>query len=522
MNMLPRLKPRCFYDLVIEVAIVRPGPIQGDMVHPYLKRRSGKEPVTFPCPHPEHGEPDELERILARTLGVPIFQEQAMKIALDAARFSSEEANQLRKAMATFRSKGKIETLEEKMVGRMVERGYDPEFAQRCFDQIKGFGEYGFPESHAASFAHLVYVSSWLRWKYPAAFACALLNSQPMGFYAPAQIVRDAKEHGVDVREVDVNLSEWDCTLEPLPLPQAGGSRGVGLSEDIPHDNPFPSPSRLREGSNCALRLGLRQVDGLQREAAERVTTRRPYASVEELQSRGRVPVHAVQRLAAADAFRSMGLDRRAALWDSRALKAAPDLPLFTYAEERDEGAEDVPAQLPAMPLAEHVISDYQTVRLSLKAHPMEFLRAHYAAKKYVTAEQLNGLRDGKRMSMAGVVLIRQRPGTSKGVVFITIEDETGIANLVVWPKLFEKQRKIVMGARLMAVHGVIQRDPDSEVIHVVAGGLEDHTHLLSRLSDDSILPSRLEKPDSHGSWGALPNRHPRNVEIIPKSRDFH
>ncbi len=487
MNMLPRLRPRCFYDLVIEVAIVRPGPIQGDMVHPYLKRRGGKEPVTFPCPHPEQGPPDELEKILGRTLGVPIFQEQAMKIALDAARFSSEEANQLRKAMATFRSKGDIGALEEKMVGRMVDRGYDPDFAQRCFDQIKGFGEYGFPESHAASFAHLVYVSSWLRWKYPAAFACALLNSQPMGFYAPAQIVRDAREHGVEVREVDVNCSDWDCTLE-----------------------------------QGALRLGLRQVDGLPREVAERLATRRSYGTVEELQSRGRVPVHAIQRLAAADAFRSMGLDRRAALWDSRALRQAPDLPLFTYAEEREEGLEDMPAQLPAMSLAEHVISDYQTVRLSLKAHPMQFLRAHYAAQKFVTAEQLTQFRDGRRVSMAGVVLIRQRPGTSKGVVFITIEDETGIANLVVWPKLFEKQRKIVMGARLMTVHGIVQRDSDSSVIHVVAGGLEDHTFLLGRLSDDSILPKRLEKPDGHGSWGSPPNRHPRNAEIIPKSRDFH
>jgi error-prone DNA polymerase len=487
MNMLPRLKPRCFYDLVIEVAIVRPGPIQGDMVHPYLKRRGGKEPVTFPCPDPEHGPPDELEKILGRTLGVPIFQEQAMKIAIDAARFSAAEANQLRKAMATFRSKGKIETLEEMMVGRMVARGYDADFAQRCFDQIKGFGEYGFPESHAASFAHLVYVSSWLRWKYPAAFACALLNSQPMGFYAPAQIVRDAREHGVEVREVDVNHSDWDCTLE-----------------------------------DGALRLGLRQIDGLHLESARRVVARRPYATVEELRSRGRVPVHAIQRLAAADAFRSMGLDRRAALWDSRALRQAPDLPLFAYAEARDEGGEETPAQLPTMPLAEHVTSDYQTIRLSLKAHPMHFLRAHYAAQRFVTAEQLASLKDGKRLSMAGVVLIRQRPGTSKGVVFITIEDETGIANLVVWPALFEKQRRIVMGARLMAVHGVVQRDPDSEVIHVVAGGLEDHTHLLSRLSDDSPLPSRLEKADHAGSWGRPQSRHPRNVEIIPKSRDFH
>ncbi len=487
MNMLPRLKPRCFYDLVIEVAIVRPGPIQGDMVHPYLKRRSGKDPITFPCPAPEHGPPDELEKILGRTLGVPIFQEQAMKIAIDAANFSAEEANQLRKAMATFRSKGKIETLQDKMVGRMVGRGYDPDFAQRCFDQIKGFGEYGFPESHAASFAHLVYVSSWLRWKYPAAFAAALLNSQPMGFYAPAQIVRDAKEHGVEVLEVDVNRSDWDCTLE-------------------------------RE----ALRLGLRQVDGLHREAAERVVAKRPYATVEELQSRGRVPVHAIQRLAAADAFRSMGLDRRAALWDSRALRQAPDLPLFAFADARDEGAEAMPARLPAMPLAEHVISDYQTVRLSLKAHPMRFLREYYSAQKFVTAEQLRSLRDGKRLSIAGVVLIRQRPGTSKGVVFITIEDETGVANLVIWPDLFEKQRKIVMGARLMAVHGMIQRDPDSEVIHVVAGRLEDHSGMLSRLSDDPLLPSSLEKPDHAGSWGRPQSRHPRNVEIIPKSRDFH
>ncbi|MCL6730807.1 error-prone DNA polymerase [Sphingomonas sp. SE220] len=486
MNMLPRLKPRCFYDLVIEVAIVRPGPIQGDMVHPYLKRRSGKEPVTFPCPDPAHGPPDELERILGRTLGVPIFQEQAMKIALDAAKFSSEEANQLRKAMATFRSRGNIEVLQDKMVGRMVERGYDPAFAQRCFDQIKGFGEYGFPESHAASFAHLVYVSSWLRWRYPAAFACALLNSQPMGFYAPAQIVRDAREHGVEVREIDVNHSDWDCTLE--------------------------------QGT---LRLGLRQIDGLQRDAADRLVSRRPYDSVEELRSRAKIPVHAIQRLAAADAFRSMGLDRRAALWDSRALKQAPDLPLFTYAEERDEGTEAEPVQLPVMPLSEHVVNDYQTIRLSLKAHPMRFLREHYTARKFITADQLKTIRDGKRLSIAGLVLIRQRPGSAKGVVFITIEDETGVANLVVWPDVFEKQRKIVMGARLMAVHGIIQRDEDSNVIHVVARHLEDHSGMLRHLSD-SEMPSTLSQGDGAGSWRPPGSRHPRDVEVIPKSRDFH
>ena len=409
-----------------------------------------------------------------------------MKIALNAARFSSEEANQLRKAMATFRSKGNIEVLQDKMVGRMVERGYDPAFAQRCFDQIKGFGEYGFPESHAASFAHLVYVSSWLRWKYPAAFAAALLNSQPMGFYAPAQIVRDAREHGVEVLEVDVNHSDWDCTLE-----------------------------------DGAMRLGLRQIDGLQREAGDRLVARRPYATVEELRSRGGVPAHAIQRLAAADAFRSMGLDRRAALWDARALKSAPDLPLFIYAEARDEGPESEPAQLPAMPLSEHVVNDYQTIRLSLKAHPMGFLREHYAGQKFITADQLKSVKDGRRVSIAGLVLIRQRPGSAKGVVFVTIEDETGIANLVVWSDVFEKQRKIAMGARLMAVHGIVQRDEDDGVIHVVARRLEDHTHMLRHLSEDIIAPP-LAPGDAPKTMRPPPGRHPRDVEVIPKSRDFH
>jgi error-prone DNA polymerase len=485
MNMLPRLRPRCFYDLVIEVAIVRPGPIQGDMVHPYLKRRSGKESILFPCPDPRFGPPDELESILGRTLGVPIFQEQAMKIALDAAKFSSEEANQLRKAMATFRSRGNIELLQEKMVGRMVARGYDRAFAQRCFDQIKGFGEYGFPESHAASFAHLVYVSSWLKWKYPAAFACALLNSQPMGFYAPAQIVRDAREHGVEVRAVDVNESDWDCTLE---------------------DN--------------ALRLGLRQVEGLHREAAALVAGGRPYADVEELRRRG-VPVHAIERLAAADAFRSIALDRRGALWDAKALKSAPGLPLFAAADARDEGREAEPALLPAMALSEHVVTDYQTTRLSLKAHPMQFLRDHYASRGFITADRLSRLRDGRRLSIAGLVLIRQRPGSAKGVCFITLEDETGVANLVIWPDVFEAQRKIVMGARLMAVHGIVQKDEADGIIHVVARKLEDDTALLRRLSD-GLMPSTLAQGDAGGSWRPPAARHPRDAEIIPKSRDFH
>ena len=484
MNMLPRLKPRCFYDLVIEVAIVRPGPIQGDMVHPYLKRRSGKEAVCFPCPDANHGPPDELERILARTLGVPVFQEQAMKIALDAARFSPAEANQLRKAMATFRSRGTIDLLQDKMVGRMVTRGYDPDFAQRCFHQIRGFGEYGFPESHAASFAHLVYVSSWIKWKYPAAFAAALLNSQPMGFYAPAQIVRDARDHGVEVRPVGVNMSEWDCTLE-----------------------------------DGALRLGLRQVEGLRAADAALVAVGRPYASVEDVRARARVPIHAIHKLAAADAFRSIRLDRRAALWDARALKQAPDLPLFLAAEARDEGAEAVAAKLPAMPLSEHVVNDYQTVRLSLKAHPLSFLRDHYAGAGFVTADRLRALRSGQRVSLAGLVLIRQRPGSAKGVCFITIEDETGIANLIVWPDRFAAQRSIVMGARLMAVHGVVQRDED--IIHVIAQSLGDDSLLLRHLSEDA-MPATLSAGDAGGALRPPARVHPRDVKCIPKSRDFH
>ena len=269
------------------------------------------------------------------------------------------------------------------------------------------------------------------------------------------------------------------------------------------------------------MRLGLRQVDGLRSADVERLISNRPYASVEDLRRGARVPVHAIQRLAAADAFRSMGLDRRAALWDSRALKQAPDLPLFAHADARDEGSENAPAQLPAMPLAEHVVNDYQTTRLSLKAHPMRFLRDHYASRKFVTATQLNAISDGKRLSIAGLVLIRQRPGSAKGVVFITIEDETGVANLVVWPDVFEKQRKIVMGARLMAVHGIVQRDEDSDVIHVIARRVEDHSHMLRHLSDEA-MPSTLNQGDRAGSWRPPTARHPRDVEIIPKSRDFH
>ncbi|APE29429.1 error-prone DNA polymerase [Aurantiacibacter gangjinensis] len=498
MNMLPRLRPKTFYDLVIQVAIVRPGPIQGDMVHPYLKRRKGREEPFYPEPAPEHGPPDELRNILKRTLGVPIFQEQAMKIAMVAARFSPREANQLRRAMATFRNRGGVSEHKERMVGRMIERGYDPDFAARCFSQIEGFGEYGFPESHAASFAHLVYVSSWIKHYHPAIFACGLLNSQPMGFYAPAQIVRDAREHGVKVLAPDVNMSDWDNTVE---WQMVDGQRQL------------------------VLRLGLRQVDGLAEVDAAKLLSARtsPFADVEALRTRARLGTRPINLLAAADAFRSMGKDRRDALWDARALKNAPDLPLFTHADARDEG-EDVPVLLPAMPLSEHVVADYQTTRLSLKGHPMGFLREHYTARGFTRAADLRACRFNQRVSVAGVVLIRQRPGSAKGVVFITLEDESGVINLVVWPDAMEANRKVIMGARLMRVHGTVQMDED--VIHVVAREMHDDTAKLSLLSDDMLKPD-LARADHvvkplQGSWPSNTGRHPRDVSVIPRSRDFH
>tara|TARA_A100001391_G_scaffold48774_8_gene29187 strand:+ start:5175 stop:8756 length:3582 start_codon:yes stop_codon:yes gene_type:complete len=540
MNMLPRLRPREFYDLVIQVAIVRPGPIQGDMVHPYLRRRRGAEAVEIPAPGPEHGPPDELSSILKRTLGVPIFQEQAMKIALDAAKFSPGEANRLRKAMATFRSRGKVDELEDMMVGRMIARGYDPDFATRCFNQIKGFGEYGFPESHAASFAHLVYVSSWLKCHFPAAFACGLLNSQPMGFYAPAQIVRDAREHGVAVLPVDVNRSEWNCTLEEIA--SAGCDREDG-----------------RQDCHIALRLGFRQLDGLPEHAAAMLVAARQagggFTDVSDLRQHARLHPAYIEKLASADCFGSIGLTRRQALWDARSLTAAPDLPLFTHAETHEEGAERGRAALPKMPLSEEVVTDYQTTRLSLKAHPMSFLRASLGERGFVRAADLRARKNRATVQVAGVVLIRQRPGSAKGVCFITIEDETGVANVVVWPDLMERLRRVVMGARLMEVRGRVEYD--DEVVHIIAQHITDTTQDLHLLSDDLLsaplaradhikapIPSGKVKPrdnlregadDPVEPWQDPPpgNRdcgfhgpdlrgHPRNLRIIPKSRDFH
>ena len=382
-----------------------------------------------------------------------------MRLAMVAAKFSAAEANELRRAMATFRRRGTIQTLREKMIGRMAARGYDPAFAERCFNQIEGFGEYGFPESHAASFAHLVYISAWLKHHYPAAFACALLNSQPMGFYAPAQIVRDAREHGVEARPVDVGRSDWDSTLEPA----ANGA--------------------------WALRLGLRQVDGLGREEAEKIIKVRSAqsgrsANPDALRRASGVSRGALERLAAADAFRSMGLDRRQALWAARALPKDDLLPLFRWAQACEEGDEPG-AALPAMPLSEHVINDYQTLKLSLKAHPMSFLRPACRSERIIPCAELKTMRDGARVKIAGLVLIRQRPGSASGVVFVTLEDETGVANIVIWPQIFERFRAAVMGARLIFINGVVQRT--KEIIHVIARSLEDRSSWLASLREETI-----------------------------------
>ena len=545
MNMLPRLRPRKFYDLVIEVAIVRPGPIQGDMVHPYLRRRSGIEAIDFPSPSPEHGPANELEQVLGKTMGVPLFQEQAMKLAIVAARFTPDEANGLRRAMATFRNVGTIDSFRDKMVNGMVARGYAKDFAERCFHQIEGFGSYGFPESHAASFAHLVYISSWIKKYFPAEFGCALLNSQPMGFYAPAEIVRDAREHDVEVRGPDINLSDWDNTLESaLPLREGrktqsvfrGGAAQYPLTstqksvENRACDLGLPHPEKSRRdfstlpqgegGSSRALRLGFRQIDGLGEVASRKLIEMRGqgYRSVEDLALRSGLPKRALIILAEADAFRSIGLDRREALWKVRRLSGEDPLPLFAAASELPEEA-NIEA-LPAMPLSEHVLADYQTLRLSLKGYPMEFLRDLFRRERVMSCADIAAARDGQSARCAGVVLVRQMPGTA-GVVFITLSDETGIANVVVWPRVLERYRGAVMGSRLLFVEGKIQRSPEG-IVHLVSERLIDRTVELERLSEDQFRPRIHEgdippPPDPRGH-----GRHPREVRVLPKSRDFH
>ena len=497
MNMLPRLRPKEFYDLVVQVAIVRPGPIQGDMVHPYLRRRTGLEEAEFPSPHPDHGPPDELRQLLGRTFGVPLFQEQAMKLAIVAAKFTSVEANQLRRAMATFRHVGGMHNFKEKLVGGMTRRGYEQDFAERCYRQIEGFGSYGFPESHALAFARLVYVSAYLKHRHPAAFCAALLNSQPMGFYAPAQIVRCAREHGVDVRPVDVSHSHWDCRLE-----------------------------------DGAVRLGFRQIDGFREDWAKAL----PRTGPKEVQALARsVPVRALRLLADADAFRSLGLDRRQALWEVRRL-AGSTLPLFAAAETRELG-EEADARLPAMPRSEHVAADYQTTRLSLKDHPMTFLRSLFADEGVRSARELATLADGRRARAAGVVLVRQRPGEGKAI-FVTLEDETGVVNVLLWARDFERYRTQVMAARLMEVWGVVQKSPEG-VVHLMGAHVADRTAELSRLSEEHSAKLDLSRADvfTHPQYGpqgsgnrrppsespaARGIRHPRDVRILPASRDFH
>jgi error-prone DNA polymerase len=465
MSMLPRFKPRCFYDLVIEVAIVRPGPIQGDMVHPYLRRRAGEETVEFPSV--------ELEEVLGKTLGVPLFQEQAMRIAMVAAGFSAEEADGLRRAMATFRHTGRIGGFHDKFVGGMTTRGYDPEFAERCFKQIEGFGEYGFPESHAASFALLVYVSAWLKRHAPAAFACALLNSQPMGFYAPAQILRDAASHGVRLHPADVNHSEWDCTLEPVDEePDCTGERG---REESAADWGAGGP---------ALRLGLRQIRGFREEDANRLVAAREadgaFAAPASLRARSGLAAAALDRLARADALGSMQLARRAGLWAVRGLGPAP-APLFAQnSEGAIEAPPEAPARLPTMGLGEAVMEDYASLRLSLKDHPLALLRNRLATERVAPCNRLAGLADGARVSVAGLVICRQRPDSASGVIFVTLEDETGVANIVVWQRVFERFRATVLGAPLLRATGRLQIE--GRVIHLVAERLEDLSERLRAL----------------------------------------
>jgi error-prone DNA polymerase len=473
MNMLPRLKPRIFYDLVIEVAIVRPGPIQGDMVHPYLRRRQGKEVVNYPAR--EGNLPNELHDILKKTLGVPLFQEQAMKIAMVAAEFSPEEANGLRRAMATFRNVGTIPHFREMMVERMVKRGYERDFADSCFKQIEGFGSYGFPESHAASFASLVYVSSWLKCHHPAAFAAALLNSQPMGFYAPAQIIRDAREHGVEVRAGDVNFSAWDCTLE-----------------------------------DGALRLGFRMIDGFQEAWATALCTERGigFADFHALAT-ARLPRTALAHLAEADALQSLGLDRRLALWRIAGLESVPATPLFAGRQRRH-----ITPDLPIMSPGEHVIADYRSTGLSLRAHPCGLLRDRLVAAKSLTCLEATSAKNGARVRLAGIVTVRQRPGTAKGTVFITIEDETGIANIIIWPALVETFRHHIINATLLIVEGRLQRSQEN-VTHIIAERLADRSRWIAGL--DAPMARADELPQTR-----RPPGHPRLERIVQKSRDFH
>jgi error-prone DNA polymerase len=506
MSMLPRIKPKEFYDLVIEVAIVRPGPIQGDMVHPYLRRREGKEQPEYPK--------EELKAVLKKTLGVPLFQEQAMKVAIVGAGFTPAEADQLRRAMATFKLTGGVSHFYDKLVNGMVSRGYPKDFAERTFKQIEGFGSYGFPESHAASFAKIAYASSWMKHHHPDVFCAALLNAQPMGFYAPAQIVRDARQHGVEVRPVSINHSHWDCTLEP---------------------------ARGRYG---AVRLGFRQVRGLANLHGAAIVAARgpaPFESVEEVWRRARVPRAAIERLAEADAFACIAQDRRQGLWKVKGLGEAP-LPLFAAADEREGtfSAEGQEASVDLRPMSEgrEVVEDYRSLQLSLRAHPLSFLRSQLDAMNIVRCADLQSIRDGRNVEVAGVILVRQRPGSAKGVLFVTIEDETGVAQGILWPNKFEIYRRQVMSASMIAMRGRLQKE--GEVIHIICDRITDHDEMLRSVGrmDFTVAPGRGDGA-SHGggpdprdpafpsgrTLGSPPhlNSSFARDDILPvRSHDFH
>ncbi len=486
MSMLPRLKPKCFYDLVIEVAIVRPGPIQGDMVHPYLRRRNGEEPVEYPS--------EELKQILGRTLGVPLFQEQAMEIAIVAADFTPAEADGLRRSMATFKAKGKVSDWEKKLIDGMVRKGYEEDFAKRVFRQLEGFGSYGFPESHAVSFALLVYVSSYIKCYHPDVFACALLNSMPMGFYQPAQIVIDARNHGVEVRPVDINYSQWHNTLEE------------------------------KKGEYCVLRLGFRQVKGLSEEDLQILIAGRgqSYTSITSLMDKG-VTLPVLERLADADAFRSIGLDRRQALWEVSALQ---DRLTGMYLGQTPEHAREQDIHLPAMSLPEHVVHDYGSTALSLKAHPVSFIRPKLETLGVLSSKELEPRSDGDIVKVSGLVLVRQRPGTASGIVFITLEDETGVVNLVVFKKVFDKYRNEIVRSRLLMVEGRLQKE--GEVTHVIVKACYNLSHLLQHMTASDQEQSQLltlaradEKDGSNPDPRTVKRQKIIQAEIFPDARNF-
>jgi error-prone DNA polymerase len=450
MSMLPRMLPRTFYDLVIEVAVVRPGPIQGGMVHPYLRRRQGLEPVIYPKP--------EMKIALERTLGVPIFQEQVMQVAMLAAGFTPGEADQLRRAMAAWKRKGGLEKYYDRIVGGMLERGYEMDFAESIFSQIQGFGEYGFPESHAASFALLAYASSWLKCHEPAAFVCALLNSQPMGFYSPSQLVQDAQRHGIEVRPADIAISGWDSALEPPSGPPADGVAR-------------PQP---------AVRLGLSLQRGMRKEVAARIEDARairPFASIADLARRAQLDRHDLQVLAGANALHSLAGHRRQALW--QAVGAVPDKDLLRPTSL----AEEAPL-LRAPSEGDEIVGDYRAQGLTLGRHPLALLRPQLLEKRFMPAATLADYQNGQLARACGIVTVRQRPGTAKGVLFMTLEDETGNINVIVWPSLVEQQRREVLGAALLGVYGIWQRE--GEVRHLVAKRLVDMSHLLGRLNTSS------------------------------------